>query len=149
LTVTNGSATAVWEEVVSDANSFASLNFGVYLSYTANPGANSPALGTTTVNLSYGPRSTVTTAAAANVPRFADTSTATNIFTVVPCLTTLLFPFVTNSSGFDTGIAISSTSTDPFGTTPQSGTCTLNWYGTAFTGATPTPTINSGPAVKS
>ncbi len=144
LTVTNGSATAVWEEVVSDANSFASLNFGVYLSYTANPGSNSPALGTTTVNLSYGPRSTVTTAAQANVPRFADTSTATNIFTVVPCLTTLLFPFVTNSSGFDTGIAISSTSTDPFGTTPQSGTCTLNWYGTAFTGATPTPTINSG-----
>jgi hypothetical protein len=144
LTVTNGSATAVWEEVVSDANSFASLNFGVYLSYTANPGANSPALGTTTVNLSYGPRSTVTVAANANVPRFADTSTATNIFTVVPCLTTLLFPFVTNSSGFDTGIAISSTSTDPFGTTPQSGTCTLNWYGTAFTGATPTPTINSG-----
>jgi len=144
LTVTNGSAIAVWEEIVSDANSFASLSFGVYVSYTANPGANSPSLGTTTVNLSYGPRSTVTTAANANVPRFADTSTATNIFTVVPCLTTLLFPFVTNSSGFDTGIAISSTSTDPFGTTPQSGTCTLNWYGTAFTGATPTPTINSG-----
>jgi hypothetical protein len=144
LTVTNGSAIAVWEEIVSDANSFASLSFGVYISYTANPGSNSPALGTTTVNLSYGPRSTVTTAASANVPRFADTSTATNIFTVVPCLTTLLFPFVTNSSGFDTGIAISSTSTDPFGTTPQSGTCTLNWYGTAFTGATPTPTINSG-----
>jgi len=144
LTVTNGSATAVWEEVVSDPNSFASLNFGVYVAYTANPGANSPALGTTTVNLSYAPRSTVTVAANANVPRFADTSTATNIFTVVPCLTTLLFPFVTNSSGFDTGIAISSTSTDPFGTTPQSGTCTLNWYGTAFTGATPTPTINSG-----
>jgi len=144
LTVTNGSATAVWEEIVSDANSFASLSFGVYVSYTANPGANSPSLGTTTVNLSYGPRSTVTIAAQANVPRFADTSTATNIFTVVPCLTTLLFPFVTNSNGFDTGIAISSTSTDPFGTTPQSGTCTLNWYGTAFTGATPTPTINSG-----
>jgi hypothetical protein len=144
LTVTNGSASAVWEEIVSDANTFASLSFGVYISYTASPGTNSPALGTTTVNLSYGPRSTVTTAANANVPRFADTSTATNIFTVVPCLTTLLFPFVTNSSGFDTGIAISSTSTDPFGTTPQSGTCTLNWYGTAFTGATPTPTINSG-----
>jgi len=144
LTVTNGSATAVWEEIVSDPNTFATISFGVYVTYTANPGANSPALGTTTVNLSYGPRSTVTIAASANVPRFADTSTATNIYTVVPCLTTLLFPFVTNSSGFDTGIAISSTSTDPFGTTPQSGTCTLNWYGSAFTGATPTPTINSG-----
>jgi len=144
LTVTNGSATAVWEEIVSDPTTFASLNFGVYISYTPSPGSNSPALATTTVNMSFDPTSTVTTAAAANIPRFADTSTATNIFTIVPCLTTLLFPFITNQSGFDTGIAISATATDPFGTTPQSGTCTLNWYGTSFTGATPTPTINSG-----
>ncbi len=144
LTVTNGSATAVWEDVQSDPNTFANLDFGVFITYTANPGAKSPALGTTTVNMSYAPTSTVTTASNVNVPRFADTSTATNIFTVVPCLTTLLFPYITNSAGFDTGLAISSTSTDPFGTTPQSGTCTLNWYGAAFTGATPTPTINSG-----
>jgi len=144
LTVTNGSATAIWEEVVSDPTTFASLNFGVYVSYTPSPGSNSPALATTTVNMSYDPTSTVTTANASFIPRFADTSTATNIFTIVPCLTTLLFPFITNQSGFDTGVAISATATDPFGTTPQSGTCTLNWYGTAFTGATPTPTINSG-----
>jgi hypothetical protein len=51
---------------------------------------------------------------------------------------------VTSSFGFDTGIAISSTSTDPFGTSAQSGTCTLNWFGAAFTGTTPTPVINSG-----
>jgi len=144
LTVTNGSATAIWEEIVSDPTTFASLNFGVYVSYTPSPGSNSPALATTTVNMSFDPTSTVTTANASFIPRFADTSTATNIFTVVPCLTTLLFPFITNQSGFDTGVAISATATDPFGTTPQSGTCTLNWYGTAFTGATPTPTINSG-----
>ena len=125
-------------------NTFAQLNFGFYATFTPNPGANSPALGTTTVNGSYAPTSTVTTAANANVPRFADTSTATNIFTVVPCLTTLLFPYLTNAAGFDTGVAISATATDPFGTTPQSGTCTLNWYGAAFTGATPTPNIPSG-----
>jgi hypothetical protein len=59
-------------------------------------------------------------------------------------LTTLLFPYLTNQAGFDTGIAISATATDPFGTVPQSGTCTLNWYGAAFTGATPTPIVNSG-----
>jgi hypothetical protein len=144
LTVTNGSATAVWEDLLSDPNTFAQLNFGFYVSYTANPGSNSPALGTTTVNGSYAPTSTITIAANANVPRFADTSTATNIFTVVPCLTTLLFPYLTNAQGFDTGVAISATATDPFGTTPQSGTCTLNWYGAAFTGATPTPNIPSG-----
>jgi len=146
LTVTNGSATAIWEDVFSDPNTFAQLNFGFYVSYTANPGSNSPALATTTVNGSYSPTSTVTTASTSSVPvpRFADTSTATNIFTVVPCLTTLLFPYLTNSAGFDTGVAISATATDPFGTTPQSGTCTLNWYGAAFTGATPTPNVPSG-----
>jgi hypothetical protein len=146
LTVTNGSATAVWEDLLSDPNTFAQLNFGFYVTYTANPGSNSPALATTTVNGSYAPTSTVTTASTNGtpVPRFADTSTATNVFTVVPCLTTLLFPYLTNAAGFDTGVAISATATDPFGTIPQSGTCTLNWYGAAFTGATPTPNIPSG-----
>ena len=144
LTVTNGTATAVWEDLLSDPNTFAQANFGFYATYTANPGANSPALATATVNGSFAPTSTVTVAANANVPRFADTSTATNVFTVVPCLTTLLFPYLTNAAGFDTGVAISATATDPFGTTPQSGTCTLNWYGAAFTGATPTPNIPSG-----
>jgi len=146
LTVTNGSATAVWEVLLSDPNTFAQLNFGFYVLYTPSPGSNSPALATTTVNGSFAPTSTVTTAAtnATPVPRFADTSTATNVFTVVPCLTTLLFPYLTNAAGFDTGVAISATATDPFGTTPQSGTCTLNWYGAAFTGATPTPNVPSG-----
>jgi len=144
LTVTNGTAVAVWEDLDSDPNTFASVNFGVWVQYTPSPGTNSPALATATVNGSYAPTSTVTTASNVNVPRFADTSTAANVFTIVPCLTTLLFPFLTNQAGFETGIAISATATDPFGTTPQSGTCTLNWYGAAFTGATPTPVINSG-----
>jgi hypothetical protein len=144
LTVTNGTAVAVWEDLDSDPNTFASVNFGVWVQYTPSPGTNSPSLATATVNGSYAPTSTVTAAAAINVPRFADTSTAGNIFTIVPCLTTLLFPYVTNQAGFDTGLAISATATDPFGTTPQSGTCTLNWFGAAFTGATPTPNIPSG-----
>src|SRR5262249_59266738 len=53
-----------------------------------------------------------------------------------------------NAAGFDPGIAIPPTAPDPSGTPPQSGSCTLNWYGAAFTGATPFPTaggsINSG-----
>jgi len=144
LTLSNGSATAVWEVLESDANTFANLNFAVYIRYTANPANNSPAFGTATVNGSYAPTSTQVLAVSANVPRFADTSQARNIFTISPCVTNLLFPFVTSQLGFDTGIAISSTSTDPFGTSAQSGICTLNWYGAAFTGATPTPVITSG-----
>jgi ABC-type glycerol-3-phosphate transport system permease component len=58
--------------------------------------------------------------------------------------TNLLFSYVTNAAGFDTGISISNTGTDPFGTVGQAGTCTFNWYGAAFTGATPTPNILPG-----
>jgi hypothetical protein len=45
--------------------------------------------------------------------------------------TTLLFPFVTNQAGFDTGIAISNTSLDTVGTTPQAGKCTISYFGAA------------------
>jgi len=144
LTVTNGTATAVWEVLDSQATSFAVFNFRVWATYTASPATNSPALATATVNGSYAPTSTVTTASSGPIPRFADTSTASNIFTVIPCATNLLYPYVTSQFGFDTGIAISATSLDPFGTSGQSGTCTLNWYGAAFTGATPTPVVNAG-----
>ena len=58
----------------------------------------------------------------------------------------LLFPFLSNLAGFDTGLAISATATDPFGTLPQSGVCTLNFYGTAAPAAFVTPTIASGTA---
>ncbi len=43
--------------------------------------------------------------------------------------TNLLYTFVTNLSGFDTAFSISNTSTDPFGTAPQAGTCTLHFFG--------------------
>ena len=112
----------------------------MFITYTASPGTNSPAAGTGTANLRYGPASTVTTASSsANVPRFLDTSSAKNAISIGICRTVLLFPFVTNQAGFDTGLALANTSTDPFGTTPQNGTCSLNWYG-ASAPATPTTT---------
>ena len=52
--------------------------------------------------------------------------------------TTLLFPFVTNQAGFDTGIAISNTSMDTVGTPPQAGSCTISYFGTV-TGGGPAP----------
>ena len=50
----------------------------------------------------------------------------------------LLFPFVTNSSGFDTELTISNTSLDTLGSAAQSGTCTLSFYGTGA----PSPGVN-------
>jgi len=94
-------------------------------------------LGTITVNQSYAPTpgpATFTAAAGASasgtltIPRFADTSTARTLLTINLCQTLLLFPFITNQNGFDTGLAISNTTTDPIGTPPQNGICKLNYY---------------------
>ena len=55
-------------------------------------------------------------------PRFAETNNPMTVISVTPCETTLLFPFVTNQAGFDTGIAISNTSA-------QAGSCTISYHG--------------------
>ncbi|PWU09873.1 MAG: hypothetical protein C5B51_05500 [Terriglobia bacterium] len=130
ITPTSGSsATAVWEVLNTNPDQLETFRFGAFVSYTASPGTNSPAAGTGTVNLSFAPTSTVTSASSGPIPRFIDTSTAKTAIQINICRTVLLFPFLTNQLGFDTGLAISNTSTDPFGTTPQAGTCDLNWYG--------------------
>ena len=66
------------------------------------------------------------------IPRFIDTPITANEFTINQCVTNLLFPFVTNQAGFDTGIAIANTSQDPFGDPNarlNGGRCTMNFYG--------------------
>jgi hypothetical protein len=139
LPIANGSATAVWEVMDSNPLNFETFYFAIAPAFTANPGSNLPGIGTMTTNGSFAPLSTVTTASAsAPVPRFADTSRAINTARIVACATDLLFPFLTNQAGFDSGFVISNTSQDPFGTTPQAGTCKLNYYGgTTGGGAAP------------
>ena len=59
--------------------------------------------------------------------------------------TMLLFSFVTNQAGFDTGITISNTSKDPFGTPEESGTCTLYFYeGATNPAPVTTPSVAAG-----
>jgi hypothetical protein len=60
-------------------------------------------------------------------------SPGATFLTVAPCTTNLLYPWVLNFGGYDTGLAIANTSADPYGTTPQVGTCTLNLYPTDTT----------------
>jgi len=136
INVVNGSATAVWEVLNTNPNTIESLKFGVYTTYTSNVAQNSPPAGTATVNLSFAPTPPAFTAASGaaassslTIPRFlADTGAARNIQSINICRTVLLYPYVTNVAGFDTGLAIANTSTDPFGTGPQAGSCKLNWY---------------------
>lgn len=84
-----------------------------------------------------------------NVPLFAPNGSAAGALVVSDCVTTLLFPFVTNTAGFDTGIAIANTTSDDtsFGTgkglSGVAGTCKLDLYptnadGTAGTAASVT-----------
>ncbi len=72
-------------------------------------------------------------------PRFNDPLRPTPAATLIvsgPCATNLLYPFVANVVGFDSGIAIANTSRDPFGpllsaaaaTLAQAGTCTVTGW---------------------
>ncbi|HEV3331335.1 MAG TPA: hypothetical protein VG096_10160 [Bryobacteraceae bacterium] len=135
---TSTTAEAVWEVIQTSPTTVDTYNFAVYISYTAAPGSNLPAIGTSSVALNYAPTSAQSTTL---IPRFAPDPPPTTAFTIAACQTVLLFPYLTNLAGFDTGVAISNTSTDPFGTTPQSGTCSLNWYGIAAPAVTVTPAI--------
>jgi hypothetical protein len=163
IPVVNGTATAVWEVINTNPAAIEgqttpgtgtgagtnpnTFDFGLWQSFTPNPGANSPPVGQGTVNLSYAPTPPTAFSASAGgvasssltIPRFADTSSAINVLSITLCQTALLFPFVTNQGGFDTGLAIANTSTDPFGTRNQNGSCTMNFYGTS-----PPPAVNTG-----
>ncbi|MEN6534154.1 MAG: hypothetical protein ABFD89_10865 [Bryobacteraceae bacterium] len=151
---TGGTVVFVWEVTAAPTDSIGSnevVSLEVTPSWTSRPDATSG--DGITVQGNYAPISTVTTASySAPVPRFQDTSSATTggSITIEACRTVLLFPYVTNASGFDTGIAISNTSADPFETAAQSGTCALNYYGNiASTGgeapdAVTTPEVEAG-----
>jgi hypothetical protein len=120
----------------------------VYVSVAANASAVQTAI---TANVSYTPALAIT-GPAAQIPTFAvSTTAAVSTSKVTACSTTLLFPYVTNATGFETGIAIANTTTDNLGTTtaapsvapPTNGTCTINFYGGQATQPTAvtTPTL--------
>jgi len=144
----NNNMTAVWEVVtISTADTSTTtidlppngtvldnvqIPFGV--SFTAGQ----PGFGTGQVRGTFAPfpatageRTTWQQASATlPIPRFTDLGPEpARLFTIAECVTNLLFPFVTNQAGFETGMAISNTSADIFGTRGQSGACTMNYFG--------------------
>jgi hypothetical protein len=146
-TITSGSAEAVYEvtsQTSVSPTTIESFSVPVLVLYSASPATNSPSLGATTVTVDFAPVSSVVTAASSPIPRFISTSANLTGFSIIGCFTNLLFPFVTNQAGFDTGIAIAATSQDPFGTSLQSGTCTLNFYGAGAPAAFTTPVVTAG-----
>jgi len=142
-----GEAYAIWEVTSSNPATLLSFNFAYAQSYSVTSGINSPPIPsgsssvTETVNMSYAPvppvgsssstlQAWATASSSLNIPRFTDTSgSGSNALNISICQTALLFPFVTNIDGLDTGIAVANTSQDPFGTNLQNGVCQLYAYG--------------------
>jgi hypothetical protein len=147
VTLSGGTGIAVWEVMTSNALAVETAYFPYAVAYTSNTSNNLPALGTANVRFSFAPQSSVTTASAsAPVPRFADTSVQRTLLVINACSANLLFPYVTQQSGFDTGLVISNTSLDTttgglknWGpTTPQNGACSIYYFGeTTGGGAAP------------
>jgi len=164
----NGVAEAVWEVVDSNPSAVDSLTFGVYISYTPTaPNATNQygtpitglPLGTPAndVVLSFADDPTILGISTANAtqgdtptPRFAVLNYYQGPWTTINlCQTTLLYPFVTGASGFDTGIAVANTSWDPFGTLNQTGSCKLWAYGVTVAAAGNTPLQTTVPGCDS
>jgi len=130
---------ATYETINSDPNSPEHASIDVFVAFFSNTTSNLPAPGSSTVSVSFAPLSNVGVASSTDpIPRFGDTSQPVAGFDINLCTCDLLFPFVTNVAGFDTGIALANTSLDPFGTGNQTGTVTLYYFGsTAGGGAAP------------
>lgn len=141
VAISGSTASVSYEVLYSYPNITESATLNAAVSYVSNTGQNLPALGTSQISVNFSPLSTVPTASAsAPIPRFCQPYPLRNLFTINICSCNLLFPFVTNQQGFDTGIAIANTTVDPFGTSAQQGLVTLYYYGnTTGGGAAPAP----------
>jgi len=138
VTLFGGTGYATWEVTKTDFQAIQRMEFGYMMTYAANTANNLPGVGTATINGMFAPISTtITMSSVAPVPRFADTSSAKTVFTIEACVTNLLFPFVSNQAGFDTGLVISNTSKDPWSHPLESGVCKLSYYGNTNGGAAP------------
>jgi hypothetical protein len=144
----NNSGVIVYEILYADPFAQEIMDVPVAVAYVANPGNNLPTPNQTATAVGgFAPFYTTAAAGQASsslpIPRFVPGTPSRNIFTVVKCSCNILFPYVVNTDGFDTGVVIANTTVDPFGTTPQTGAVTLRYYGDGPGGsAAPTQQIS-------
>jgi len=126
---------AVYEVVNSDPAALEIANIAIAVAFAANTSQNLLTPIQTTVNVSFAPLSPINTAdGSAPIPRFCDRSVAQNAFYIQDCTCNLLFPFITQAPGFDTGVAIANTTTDPYGAPSVPGLVTMYFYGSTIGG---------------
>jgi len=146
--ITAGTGVAVWEVVAANPSVNEDFLFSFGLGFTNAAGSTQVGLGTAQVVGNLAPFYAAGSSAERMntllpLPRFVSRTETTDTVRVQACQTNLLFPYVTNWAGFDTGIAIANTSQDPY-TDPQNrtqnGRCTLNYFGTLPSGQALTTT---------
>ena len=127
----DGMGMVVYE--VMDGNPFATewCDIGVWYSWVADTDADEPTPGTTQIRVNFAPVATSFVADGVSPrPRFIDTGDApADAASIRRCTTTLLYPWISNQAGFDTGVVVSNTSADWLGTPHQAGSCTVHWHG--------------------
>lgn len=139
-----GTGQAVWEVTESSPLAIENVDVQVYLAFTANANNNTPPSGVQgTVTQSFAPTgsgaSWISASSSLPIPRFVDLSSPRNIIIINLCQTTLLFPFVSNADGFDTGLSIANTSIITAGATGQTGQCTMTFFGSGAPSPAPFP----------
>ena len=133
---TESSVTIVWAITDTNTSAIDSLAFTISASFTGTPGnPGTPAANQAVGSLSGFAPQLAAYSSTGPIPEFSSTvnepTSPTTLFSVSLCQTILLFPYVTDFYGFDTGIAISNTSLDnlPVGAAPQPGACSVTFYG--------------------
>jgi len=143
LTVTNGSATIYYGVNTSDGGTASSVVVPLTETIASSSAVTTPLTATVTasaylvgVATGYPQYVPVSSPAVFSEPT-AQITTSNSLLT--SCSTTLLFPYLTNQAGFDTGIAIANASTGLGGPT-SAGSCTVTFYGANA----PTAAYNTG-----
>jgi len=133
---TQSSVTLIWEITNTNTSAIDSLAFNIYASFTGVPGnPGSPVPNQPVGALSGFNPQLAAYSSSGPIPEFSSTvnepTSPTTLFSVSLCQTLLLFPYVTDFYGFDTGIAISNTSLDnlPIGASNQPGACSVTFWG--------------------
>jgi len=153
ITVGAGGTATVYYGVTTSSTTLTE-SFTLPILYTvASPAAvTSFVTGATTASISLvGATAPVYPQVSANQTAYASAAPATGNSTsqgvLGSCSTTLLFPYLTNTSGFDTGVVIANASTGVAGISAAAGSCNVTFYGTGGTGgatAATAATYNTG-----
>jgi len=134
------SVTVVWAIEATNPSAIDSLTFNFYGSLVAQTGNPATLTGPAAVSIGFYPQTATypDSDSTGPIPSFsstveAQTPSPTSLFSISPCETILLFPYVTDFYGFDTGIAISNTSLDSLPTgqaaVGQTGACSVSFFG--------------------